>query len=106
MQVEGEINLPQALEEETYRIAVEALNNALKHAAANCVEVALCRGRDGFELTVADDGVGFDVAAAGERGGLGLSTMQERAAALGGRLQVISAPHEGTRVHLKVDNKV
>jgi signal transduction histidine kinase len=49
-------------------------------------------------LEIADDGIGFDLATARERGGMGLSAMEERAAELGGRLTVESAPGSGTRI--------
>jgi signal transduction histidine kinase len=96
--VEGEGELPSPVEEALYRIAQEALNNALKHASANNVTVYV-RSRDGLvELEVVDDGVGFDLSAVEERGGLGLTSMRERAEKIGGKLDIISAPGKGTRV--------
>jgi signal transduction histidine kinase len=85
------------------RIAQEALHNALRHAHASRIDVAL-EARDGrLVLTVADDGVGFDPAAAAVRGRrLGLTSMEERARALGGTLAIDSRPGEGTRVRLEV----
>jgi signal transduction histidine kinase len=49
-------------------------------------------------LEIADDGIGFDLATAPERGGMGLSAMEERAAEMGGRLTVEGAPGSGTRI--------
>ncbi len=88
---------------EVFRIAQEALQNALRHAEAERIDVRLEDGGGLLVLTVADDGRGFDPAAAGLRGRrLGLTSMEERASALGGRLEVASAPGAGTTVRLEV----
>ncbi len=94
--------VPEA-EGEVLRIAQEALNNALRHADAERVELRL-QGRDGrLTLTVADNGIGFDPEAPGVRARhLGLTSMEERARALGGTLAVVSRPGEGTTVTLEV----
>lgn len=81
-----------------YRIAQEALSNALRHAHATAVEVQLTARPDAVQLSVQDDGLGFDAGA--EPAGLGLLGARERAAALGGRLHVHGAPGKGTRVEL------
>jgi PAS domain S-box-containing protein len=100
--VEGEIELPAPFEEALYRIAQEALNNALKHADANNVTVRVCC-RDGrVELEVIDDGAGFDLGLAGEDGGLGLTSMRERVEKIDGVLDITSASGEGTRVRVCV----
>jgi signal transduction histidine kinase len=85
------------------RIAQEALNNALRHAAATRVELAL-RNRDGgLELEVADDGIGFDPDDPELRARrLGLTSMEERAARAGGTLEIESVVGRGTRVRLRV----
>ena len=90
--------LPPDLEEGLYRLGQEALNNALKHAQAKQIRVELCEEGVGVMLEIIDDGVGFDPATAGERGGIGLSAMAERAAELGARLEIESAVGRGTRV--------
>ena len=96
--IEGKLELPENVEEALYRIAQEALNNALKHAAPTSVEVSIRADGKHVELEVADDGQGFDLDAAGTGGGMGLISMRERAERLGGTLQVISATGEGTKV--------
>lgn len=94
----AEERLPPDVEEGLYRIALEALNNALKHAQARNIKVHLRQDERTVTLEIADDGIGFDLATARERGGMGLSAMEERAAELGGRLTVESAPGSGTRI--------
>jgi signal transduction histidine kinase len=88
---------------EILRIAQEAINNALRHARAERVTVSL-RGENGeLVLEVADDGVGFDPAADELRSRrLGLTSMEERARRLRGRLEIQSEPGAGTTVRLAV----
>jgi signal transduction histidine kinase len=90
-------------EAEVLRVAQEALHNALRHAEAERIELRM-EARDGrLVVTVADDGVGFDPDAPGVRSRrLGLTSMEERARALGGSLAVVSRPGEGTTVTLEV----
>ena len=94
--------LPTCVEEGLFRIAHEALNNALKHAHAHTITVSLSRRNNAVILDIADDGVGFDPQTVPEHGGLGLPAMQERAAALGGQVKVYSKPGEGTQVMVEV----
>src|SRR5690606_1276493 len=82
-------------------VVQEALHNVAKHAHATTVRVTMRERGDQLELSVADDGVGFDVTAS-YPGHLGLTSMHERVAALGGELEVISEPGSGTTVHLKL----
>ncbi|MCC6764734.1 MAG: PAS domain-containing protein [Deltaproteobacteria bacterium] len=92
------------LHEETeigvYRIAQEALVNAVRHAGARTIEIVLAVASDGLELEIVDDGCGFAPEARRASEALGLVGMEERALALGGRLEVRSAPGAGTRVRL------
>jgi signal transduction histidine kinase len=99
----GDIRLSPEVEEGLYRIAQEALNNAVKHAGARNIRVHLRQDVRSVALEIADDGVGLDPATARKRGGLGLRAMEERATELGGRLTVKSGPGEGTRVLVEVD---
>lgn len=94
---------PQA-ELALYRIIQEALSNAVRHAEASLVRVMIARQGDAVAATVEDDGRGFDpqrVMSAGGRG-LGLYGMQERAAYLGGRVNIVSQPGTGTQVHAEI----
>ena len=106
LEIEGEAEqLPAPLSWEIYRIVIEALNNALKHAQASRVRVwlrvqtlenapAQC-----VDVQVSDNGAGFDPHAAGA-GGMGLRNMAERAAKIGAHLEISSAPGQGTHVCL------
>lgn len=94
--------LPADTEVGLLRIAEMALDNVAAHAQAGEVRVVFHRGPDAVDLLVRDDGRGFDVAALGPESKLGLFDMAMRAEALGGQLEVESAPGQGTtlRVHL------
>jgi signal transduction histidine kinase len=95
--------LPSAQEEALLRVAQEALHNALRHAAASEVRIGLVRDGDHVVLEVSDDGRGFDPSAVRRAGRhLGLVSMRDRAAAVGGRLTVRSEPGEGTTVAMEV----
>ncbi len=86
-------------EEQLYRLTQEALTNVVKHARAHRVHVRIAQWEQSGELAleIVDDGVGFDPSV-GRPGHLGLRTMADRAATLGGRLEVSSHPGEGTTV--------
>jgi signal transduction histidine kinase len=88
-----------------YRIAVEALHNAARHANAANIEVGLAtNGRNGrLRLWVEDDGRGIDQDALSEPGGMGLITMRRRAEAIGGTLTIESPAGSGTRITLDFD---
>jgi signal transduction histidine kinase len=88
-----------------YRVVQEALTNVARHAQATRCRVMVRLAGDQVEVTIEDNGVGFDhqmVCAMGLRKGLGLLGMRERAAQLKGRLAVQSAPGNGTRVTLEL----
>jgi signal transduction histidine kinase len=99
----GEVpRLTPAREEAAYRIAQEALHNALRHGTPSRVEVRLGKHDGSVLLEVHDDGRGFDPGAPARSGRLGLASMRERARAVGGRLEVRSAAGAGTTVRLVV----
>lgn len=82
-----------------YRVAQEGLANISRHARAKSVRVELQRVRDGLQLRVSDDGVGFDVKHDdGRRGSLGLLSMKERVSLVAGSFDIQSTPGEGTRI--------
>jgi signal transduction histidine kinase len=96
------VELPASLEEGLYWITQEALNNALKHAAAKSSLVRVCVEDGMLVLEIADDGQGFDPEMARHRGGMGLASMEERVRAMGGTLTIRSAHGEGTTVRVSV----
>jgi signal transduction histidine kinase len=97
----GEPELPSPSKEALYRVAQEALHNAAKHAGARSLEVGLDTADGEVRLVVTDDGRGFDPG--GEfPGHLGLRSMRERTAAVGGTLEIDSAPGLGTRLRARV----
>ncbi|MDF5754883.1 GAF domain-containing sensor histidine kinase [Spongiactinospora sp. TRM90649] len=92
-----------AVEVAVLRVAQEALHNALRHARAARVTVRLTESCGTLVLDVCDDGDGFDVESAPGRGqGLGLASMQERAQAVGGTVDIRSRPDAGTTVRMEV----
>jgi signal transduction histidine kinase len=103
LHVETTREIPPDVRVAVYRIAQEALNNVAKHSNAGRAIVSLrdCGddGHDALELTVQDDGSGFESEAAGA-GRLGLTIMTERAESIGARLTVESRRGEGTCVRL------
>jgi signal transduction histidine kinase len=99
------IDLPASVEEAFYRIAIEALNNALKHAAATATTIYVRTNDRRVELEVVDNGKGFDLIQTQDRGGIGLISMRERAEKLGASFTITSAPGQGTRVHVQVQQQ-
>src|SRR5947209_14820577 len=92
-----EPDLPLRAKQELYRIAQEAMQNTMKHARASEVVLSLEQTGDGITMKVRDDGVGF-ITSASFPGHLGLHSMRERAANLGGTYEIESTPGAGTRI--------
>ncbi|MEU0479424.1 sensor histidine kinase [Streptosporangium sp. NPDC006013] len=96
--VEGDLtDLPAAVEVAVYRIAQEALTNVRRHARATRVRVELRREPETLRLLIADDGVGLPPK---RRSGVGLASMRERTAELGGLCLISGEPGEGTTVEV------
>ncbi|HJQ27069.1 MAG TPA: two-component regulator propeller domain-containing protein [Blastocatellia bacterium] len=89
----GEINL--------YRIVQEAVNNIVKHSHATEARIAVKRIGDTIHISIRDNGSGFNVEEKAKAGGLGLLSLSERARILGGRIDIQSAPAQGTAITLK-----
>jgi signal transduction histidine kinase len=102
----GQIRLPDDVAVAVFRIAQEALRNAIQHADASEIEVRLTSYPDRLRLTVTDDGRGIaggvDAGHFVEQGHFGLAGMRERAAMIGGKLEVQTAPDYGTVVALEL----
>jgi two-component system sensor histidine kinase DegS len=102
----GEQRLPKEIEVPIFRVAQEALNNAIMHGRASRIRVTYAVPPDGAVLTIEDNGGGFDVeqalAKARAHETVGIASMQERAEMLGGWLRIESARGHGSRVELSV----
>jgi two-component system nitrate/nitrite sensor histidine kinase NarX len=102
------VALAPATEIQLVRIVQEALSNVRKHAGASHVEVIVRADGEDVDVEIVDDGQGFDPLLLDRTGWprLGLQTMRERAQAIGGAFDVLSAPGKGTRiaVHLPASN--
>lgn len=102
LQLDAEPAVSPQVEEALYRIALEALGNAARHAGASQVTLRLAGDDTRVVLEVVDDGVGFDpgalLAGQGRLGRLGLRSMRERAELVGGTFDLMSAPGAGTVV--------
>jgi signal transduction histidine kinase len=97
---EGDLRLPLETESLLYRLVQEALNNVVKHAGASRAEAVLEREDGVVEVTVRDDGRGFDPATA--NGGFGLTGMRERVELAGGELWIEATPGAGTTVSASI----
>jgi signal transduction histidine kinase len=96
----GELSLPLDVEECIFRVVQEALANVLWHSQADKVDLTLDYRPDMFYLSIEDNGIGFDY----DRNkieGMGLEFMCERAALIGGRLEIDSKLGQGTKIVLK-----
>jgi signal transduction histidine kinase len=100
--VADSVVLPGVVEENLYRTAIEALNNALKYAQARQVRLEFKQVEDDLIFSISDTGAGFDVEAGLANGGVGLASMRERAETLGGQFEVTSCPGNGTRVEVRI----
>ena len=100
--IDEPLELPALFEDELYRIAQEALNNIMKHAAANLVTLSIRQEGRRIHLKVVDNGSGFDARTVLDQGGMGLSNIRERAERLGGAATISSTPDEGTVVQVIV----
>ncbi len=101
---QGDQRLPRSVEVPIFRVAQEALANAIQHGRATQVRVTLAQPPEGVVLVVEDNGSGFDVERALARAAahetVGIASMHERAEMLGGWLRIESARGHGTRVEL------
>jgi signal transduction histidine kinase len=100
--VETPPNLPPDVALHLLRITQEALTNVRRHAGAHHVWVSLARENGSLELTVSDDGQGFDPGSPLDRQHVGLSSMRERVRSLDGQLTLATSPGQGTRITARV----
>jgi signal transduction histidine kinase len=88
-----------------FRVLQEALHNSVKHSGVKRIKVQLAEHSNEVHLTVSDLGAGFDIEAAKQHGGLGLTSMQERVRLLNGTIEIQSRPMGGTAVRVRVPFK-
>jgi signal transduction histidine kinase len=93
------VELADHLEQLLFRCAQESVRNAVKHAGATVIGVAVTDLDDAVAVTVTDNGRGFDPTTP-RPGHLGMTTMRERTAQIGADLQLTTAPGSGTTVRL------
>lgn len=94
--MENERRLALQIEQALYRVIQEALANVARHSKARCVVVALRYAGGRVEVRISDDGLGYDLSA--NSSGVGLRSMHERIALIGGEMEIESAPGKGTCV--------
>jgi signal transduction histidine kinase len=101
--VDGDLGpLPTDTSVSLFRIAQESIRNGIGHGGARRLSLSVARSADHVELTVTDDGRGFDLEAARQsEGGLGLVSMEERAHVAGGTVHIATAPGQGTSVRVR-----
>lgn len=97
-----DFDVPGDVATAVFRIVQESVTNVLRHANARTITIDIALAAQDLETTVADDGVGLPPVSARRAHSLGLLGMRERAAALGGRLELASSPGGGTRVSLRL----
>ncbi|MAS37305.1 MAG: hypothetical protein CL610_25110 [Anaerolineaceae bacterium] len=88
------------------QIANEAISNAVRHADATCLSISIQQDQNRFQITIEDDGKGFDMEAVKNNHGLGLHNMQQRAQLFGGNVSIESAPGQGTTLTITIPIKV
>ncbi|NHV26287.1 sensor histidine kinase [Burkholderia sp. D-99] len=97
-----ELQLDEPYATAVFRIAQEALANVARHAAASHANVELVRANHAIELTIRDDGAGFDPGVPRKSGSFGLVGLRERAYLVGGTLRIATTLGEGTTVEVEI----
>lgn len=101
--IRNERRLPLDIEQAIYRVTQESLANVARHSNAQRVDVALIYNADSVQLSLSDDGCGFDASAKSQ--GMGLRSIRERVSSVHGMVQIQSAPGHGTRILVQVPAK-
>jgi NarL family two-component system sensor histidine kinase LiaS len=99
----NERRLPLEVEQAIYRVAQEALANVARHSNARRVDVSLVYNEDSVQLSVSDNGCGFEPTPKSQ--GMGLRSIRERVSSIHGTVQIQSAPGQGTRLLVQVPTK-
>lgn len=101
-QFDESLDIPRPGQRDLYFVAIEALNNVLKHAGADEVSVIVAQENDHIQMTLTDNGRGFDLPAVADKGGLGLQNMRQRIHRLGGTFEINTAVGAGVRLTVTV----
>ena len=99
----NERRLQLEIEQAIYRVSQEAMANVARHSQAKRVDLALVYNADSIQLSLSDDGKGFDINA--KPHGMGLRSIRERVSSVHGTVQIQSAPGQGTRLIVQVPTK-
>ena len=95
-------NLPNIQKVNVYRVIQEGLQNINKYSVAKNAIVEIKKNNEAIELTITDDGIGYDPDKV--KGGIGLRNLRKRASVLNGKLDIISAPGKGAKIHIVFPN--
>jgi signal transduction histidine kinase len=101
VEIEGSGLLPPDVHLAFYRLAQAALGNVVRHVSSSQARARLALAPDQASLVISDDGGGFDVGRLGQRRGMGIAIMRERAAAIGAHFQIDSVVGRGTTVTMR-----
>jgi len=93
-------DLNESIRLELYRIIQEAVQNILKHAKASFVSINFCKKENNLEITITDDGVGFNTQK--KQKGIGLKNMASRVSKLEGHFKIDSTPDQGTEIRIQI----
>jgi signal transduction histidine kinase len=88
-----------------FRVLQEALRNAVKHSGVQRIEAQLQATTEGIQLTIRDEGLGFEPDEVGQGSGLGMVSMRERVGLVGGTITIASKPNGGTRIAVRIPFK-
>lgn len=102
LQAQGLPNLPSDMEDALYHIALEALNNIVKHSGSTKASIKFFSKRDNVVMEISDEGIGFDTDQ--HHSGQGLRNMRERVQMLGGEVEIESSSGHGTHITVKMKN--
>ncbi len=98
---EGISGIPEFIEENLYRIAIESLNNSLKYANSTKISLNFYMENEDMVFSVQDNGIGFSLDQGLHSGGVGLATMRERAERIGADYKISTSPDKGTKIEVR-----
>lgn len=96
------VRIESGIEDHLFRIVQEAISNTMRHAKASRLEVYLTQNINSVQLKIIDDGQGFDIKTAKQKGNYGLRNIEERVKSLGGSLNIISNIGKGTSINIQI----